>query len=280
VSKSFKKCLGIVVYAQHIRGWLFRWKASGLIAEQQAKCVGPSALLGPAAGHLAGKGIIRPVKQLVLDLIPAPLPTFNNFVPGRNTEALQASKDAALGAAAAKVVYLWGIAGSGKSHLAQAVGALPANRLLKPADINDLQPGINCHALDDVQTFNDAQQIALFNLINLHNQPGSRSSVLVTGNVAPRDLPLRPELTSRLGSGLVFQMHPLSDAEKADALRAHARARSFTLRDDVNAYLLRHARRDMASLISILDALDRHSLETGREITLPMLREMAQPSLQ
>jgi DnaA-homolog protein len=48
----------------------------------------------------------------------------------------------------------------------------------------------------------------------------------------------------------------------------------------VNAYLLRHARRDMASLISILDALDRHSLETGREITLPMLREMAQPSIQ
>ena len=126
---------------------------------------------------------------------------------------------------------------------------------------------------------NDQQQIALFNLINLVSQPGSAGCVVATGSMAPRDLPLRPELSSRLGSGLVLQLHPLSDAEKAEALRAHAQTRSFTLRDDVIAYLLRHARRDMASLISILDALDRYSLETGREITLPMLREMAQPSL-
>ena len=219
------------------------------------------------------------MKQLVLDLIPAALPTFGNFVTGRNDEALGASKDALFGASICKVVYLWGVSGSGKSHLAQALGAMPPTCLLRPADIGGLMTGINCYALDDVHRLNDAQQIALFNLINLVSQPGSNGCVVATGNVAPRDLPLRPELSSRLGSGLVFQLHPLSDSEKAEALRAHAKARSFTLREDVNAYLLRHARRDMASLISILDALDRHSLETGREITLPMLREMAQPSL-
>jgi DnaA family protein len=86
-------------------------------------------------------------------------------------------------------------------------------------------------------------------------------------------------LTSRLGSGLVFHLQPLSDGEKAEALRAHATSRSFALRDEVVAYLLRYSRRDLPSLISILDALDRHSLETGREITLPLLRKMAQPTL-
>jgi chromosomal replication initiation ATPase DnaA len=35
----------------------------------------------------------------------------------------------------------------------------------------------------------------------------------------------------------------------------------------------------MASLIQMLNALDQHSLETGREITLPLLKEMSQPSL-
>ena len=219
------------------------------------------------------------MKQLVLDLIPAPLPTFSNFVPGRNHEALEASKDAVFGTSTCKVLYLWGVPGSGKSHLAQALGATPATRLLKPAEIDGLQASVACYALDDVHRLNDQQQIALFNLINLVSQPDSTGCVVATGSMAPRDLPLRPELTSRLGSGLVLQLHPLSDAEKADALRAHAQTRSFTLRDEVIAYLLRHARRDMASLISILDALDRHSLETGREITLPMLREMAQPSL-
>jgi hypothetical protein len=33
----------------------------------------------------------------------------------------------------------------------------------------------------------------------------------------------------------------------------------------------------MASLISILDALDQYSLEMGREITLPLLKQMTQP---
>jgi DnaA family protein len=41
----------------------------------------------------------------------------------------------------------------------------------------------------------------------------------------------------------------------------------------VIAYLLRHARRDMASLIGILDALDRYSLEHKRAVTLPLVRD-------
>ena len=51
------------------------------------------------------------VKQLVLDLIPAPAPTLANFVTGRNVEAVTALKSM-LGSArdgvAAKVLYLWG----------------------------------------------------------------------------------------------------------------------------------------------------------------------------
>lgn len=209
------------------------------------------------------------MKQLVLDLIPAPLPTFDNFVRGANGEALEVLKQIGsnpstggpFGANAAKVLYFWGVSGSGKTHLVHAL------KNVEPAQV----------IVDGVERLNDAEQIQLFNQINHVNQPDSSGFVIATGNVAPRDLPLRPELTSRLGSGLVFQLHPLTDAEKAEALGAHAKARGFALRDDVTQYLLRHARRDMASLISFLDALDRYSLETGREITLPLLREMSSP---
>ncbi len=45
------------------------------------------------------------------------------------------------------------------------------------------------------------------------------------------------------------------------------------LGEDVVAYLLRHARRDMASLIAILDALDRYSLQYKRAVTLPLVRD-------
>jgi DnaA-homolog protein len=207
------------------------------------------------------------VKQLVLDLIPTPLPTFDNFVRGSNGEALEVceracsnpSTGALFEANASKVLYLWGVSGSGKTHLIRALETVKPDAVIS----------------DGVEQLNDAAQIQLFNQINRVNEPGESGLIVATGNSAPRDLSLRPELTSRLGSGLVFQLHALTDAEKAEALRAHAKARGFQLRDDVTQYLLRHARRDMASLISFLDELDHYSLETGREITLPLLREMS-----
>lgn len=203
--------------------------------------------------------------------------------------------DAAFQAYAVKVVYLWGVSGSGKTHLARAFGAAQAARgpiALSMSALAEATPEWlatvmpeGTYVLDDVdspRTPNDAAQTNLFNLINALDA-AKGGVVLVTGHAAPRDLPLRPELSSRLGSGLVFHLQPLSDDEKSAALHAHANGRGFRLPDDVIAYLLRHSRRDMASLMATLDALDQYSMETAREITLPLLRTLmqsrAQPSL-
>ena len=219
------------------------------------------------------------MKQLVLDLIPTPAPTLANFVAGRNREAhaaLSVLTDSPPGKQDAKIIYLWGLPGCGKSHLIAALAAQASSEFaaaLPPVE-SDWLGNI---ALDNVDRLNDDAQQALFNLINrLQNATGS---VVATGPCAPRDLPIRRDLASRLASGLVFQLHPLSDTERAGALRVHAASRGFALRDEVITYLLRHARRDMPSLMSMLDALDKHSIETGREITLPMLKEISQPSL-
>ncbi len=232
------------------------------------------------------------MKQLVLELIPAPAPSFDNYVVGANQEARNALFDAAFQVPPARVIYLWGVAGSGKSHCLNAV-AVGLNQPLIARHTQDSEkPGLRVQQpptqstqatskiiiVDDVQRLDDAQQVWLFNSIN-ERATRPDSCVIVSGNVAPRDLLLRPELSSRLGSGLTFQVHPLTDDEKAVALHAHATSRGFSLRDDVTAYLLRHSRRDMASLIAMLDALDKYSLETGREITLPLLKQIAQPTL-
>ncbi len=226
-----------------------------------------------------GEGIILTVKQLILDLIPSPAPTLENFVPGRNSEALKAMLDAALGQSPAKIVYLWGETSSGKSHLVQSVSNA-ANGAGYFADHAGALPETAMNfVVDDVDAVNANDQIGVFNLINLIIANPADHFLLVTGNAAPRDLSVRRDLASRLGQGLAFQLFPLSDAEKSTALKAHAHSRGFALRDDVITYLLRHSRRDLASLMRFLDALDQYSLETGREITLPLLREMAQPSL-
>jgi len=76
---------------------------------------------------------------------------------------------------------------------------------------------------------------------------------------------------------LVYQVQPLSDEEKSKALKQHAAARAFDLPDNVIEYLLRHLSRDLPSLMGLLDALDRHSLESKRSITVPLLKELLHP---
>ena len=82
----------------------------------------------------------------------------------------------------------------------------------------------------------------------------------------------RRDLATRLATGLTYRVLGLTDEEKRAALAAHARSRGFALADEVSAYLLNHARRDMGSLMAALDSLDRYSLETGRAITVPLLK--------
>ena len=212
------------------------------------------------------------MQQLLLQLAPPPAPTLDNFVPGRNAAALQALRDIAGGAAGERFVYLWGEPGSGRTHLLRGLAQAARTRMalyLAGAPESGIADDIVI-AIDEVQRLAAGDQIRLFDLYNRVRAGGG--ALVASGDAAPAQLALRADLGSRLAWGLAFQLHPLSDAEKAAALRAHAQARSLALGEDVIAYLLQHAPRDMASLIGILDALDRHSLEQKRPITLPLVR--------
>ena len=191
------------------------------------------------------------MKQLALGLSPPPQPTLDNFVPGANAELLAHLRRLQDGKFTEGVLYLWGEAGCGKSHL------LEACRQAK--------------AVDDVERLDEAAQIALFNAINEARQSGG--AVLAAGNAPPPRLPLREDLKSRLAWGLVYQVKGLDDEERASYLRAESARRGLKLGDEVIAYLLTHMRRDLRSLASVLDRLDRFSLETKRAITLPLVRE-------
>ena len=71
----------------------------------------------------------------------------------------------------------------------------------------------------------------------------------------------------------MLQLHPLSDEEKAAALRGRAAGRGMALEEELIRYLLTRFERDMGTQIAVLDALDRYSLQQKRPITLPLLKE-------
>jgi DnaA family protein len=220
------------------------------------------------------------VKQLALDFSVVTPPTFDNFVVGCNAEVVERLRSVVGADGGERFVYLWGARGSGRTHLLkaavaglQAAGVRAAYFRCTPDDAPDeaLQ-SMDAVATDDVERLSDDGQIALFNLYNVLREKGG--TLVASGHVAPMQLGLRADVVTRLGWGLVYEVHGLSDDEKTRALKDRAAARGFTLQPEVSQYLLTHARRDMPALLAMLDALDRYSLEAKRPVTVPLLREL------
>ena len=216
------------------------------------------------------------MRQLLLDFTQAPAPTFANFVPGGNAELAHAVEAAVRGQSPERVMYLWGESGAGKTHLLKAFvhAGAPRARYVPARDFMDAA-GARMFAVDDVESLTDEEQVSLFNAYNER----SFDFLLVAARAAPRDVKLRRDLATRLATGLTYRVLPLTDEEKRSALAAHAKARGFAIPEEVTAYLLTHSRRDMGSLIGALDSLDRYSLETGRPITVPLLKQALQAQL-
>ena len=210
------------------------------------------------------------MQQLLLDIRPAAQPELARFVAGRNVELMAQLLAMVDGRAKERMVYVWGAPGSGKSYLLAAWANACREHGLT-VDVSG-QQAAQAVIADQVDTWNEAQQHAGFAAFNRVREAGGLW--LASGNAAPADLPVMPELQTRLGWGLVFQLHRLDDAEKRTALIQHADSLGFQLDAQVADYLLNHTTRDMQSLLRVLEALDRFSLETRRPITLPLLRQL------
>jgi DnaA-homolog protein len=219
------------------------------------------------------------MKQLLLDLAAEKPQTLHAFVAGKNEELLQLLHGLTRHRAAGleRFIYLWGEPGAGKSHLLHAMAMSSETRHI-PAEAAagafEFDNNITLYLLDDCDKLSPQSQIAAFNLFNRIRE--NDAILISSGSRAPAALPLREDLRTRLGWGLIYQVHGLTDDEKIAALNQAALARGLQLSPGVVPYLVRHFERDMRSLSAMLDALDTYSLETKRPITLPLLRELLQ----
>jgi DnaA family protein len=227
-------------------------------------------------------------RQLLLDVRPVPEPTLDNYIAGPNAEAQAAARALDPGQA----LYLWGPAGCGRSHLLRGLATGPGGRFLDAAQgagpLRELAesdaPPPRLVAVDDAHLMDEAGQAALFALYNRWRESsaaGRAFALAVAGDRAPLAMPLREDLRTRLGWGLVLRLEPLSDADKRAALAAQASERGLQLAPEVINWMLTRHERDIRKLAALLDALDRYSLSTRRPITVPLLRAMlADPDSQ
>jgi DnaA family protein len=215
------------------------------------------------------------MKQLVLDLGAEPAHSLDTFQVGENAELAHLMHQFAERASREHFAYLWGDSGAGKTHLLQALANTPGSRYIAfdaPEGDFAYSPETSLYLLDDCERLSAAAQIDAFALFNQIREHGAY--MVSTGPVPPMVLPLREDLRTRMGWGLIYQIHGLSDDQKIAALTQAAESRGLTLSASVLPYLLSHFKRDMRSLSTMLDALDQYSLETQRPVTLPLLRDL------
>ena len=216
------------------------------------------------------------MKQIPLAIGIEPARTFANFLPGANGAAVAHLLRLEAGA---PPLYLWGPAGSGKTHLLQAAvdrargqGARAAWFAARDASPWAADSDHEWLVFDDCDALDAARQHAAFSLFV---DAASRGAViLAAGRLPPVDLALREDLRTRLAWGHVFALQPLSEPEIRAALRHEADRRGTFLSDDVMDYLLTRFERDLKHLMAQLDRLDEFSLSTKRAITVPLLKQM------
>ena len=216
------------------------------------------------------------MRQVPLALGPEPAQRFDNFlVMDGNAQAVSHLADG-LGDTP---VYLWGEPGSGKSHLLHALAARAQAEGFKAIACSADQPApwhwdeaTRLVLLDDCDRFDAPQQNAAFALFI--EAVGAGVPVVSAGRMPPVDLPVRDDLRTRLGWGLVFHLQPPGEAQVRSLLRQEADRRGIFLSDEVMDHLLTRFERNLAHLMNLLDRLDQYALASQRAVTVPLLKRM------
>ena len=191
--------------------------------------------------------------QLLLNIHPPSIKSIENFVIGDNFEAISVIKkfttDKNL-----QFFYLWGVQGSGKSHLSSVV---KNNNIL---------------VIEDIESMSDIEQIQAFSIFNNCKENGKK--LFITGSNSPNNMGLRSDLASRLSWGIVYQIKALTDNEKKLALLNYSKQKGISSNVKVIEYCMKNLKRDLHYLIATLDALDSWSLKTKKPMTIPLLKKL------
>lgn len=226
------------------------------------------------------------IQQLPLGLKIKAAARFSNFVAGPNDELLDQLRLSANGSGE-PFFLIWGSSGSGKSHLLQAACHQAASQgrtaaYLSLQEYSNLRPELldgwdayDLVCLDDVDAIAGQRQWeeAIFHLYNRIRERGS--ALVVSSYSAPAHLQLcLPDLRSRLGWGLMYQVKSLDDHQRLQALQLRAQQRGCEMPDETGRYLMRRLPRDMPVLFDLLDQLDEASLVAQRKLTVPFVKSV------
>ncbi len=214
-----------------------------------------------------------------------PIYSFSNYEAESNQFAYQSLLQFLQGENG-QCLFLWGSAGTGKTHLLQAAckyasqqGATPAYlpfselRAYSPEVLEGIEE-LDLVCIDDIHLIAGLEQWehALFVLFNRLRE--TRTLLLISAVVAPQALGLQlADLSSRLAWDGVFMLESPADDTKIRILQHYSAERGMDLSESVAIYLLKQRPANLNILIHWVERLDYASLANKRRLTLSFVRK-------
>jgi len=210
--------------------------------------------------------------------------TFDNFYLADNRLLIeQLRKQLSNGE---RYIYIYGASGAGCSHLLQAAcheagymglaaAYLPLEELqhYQPQDLFEGLERLSLVCLDDIQCVvgNAEWENQLFHLFN--RLADGNVKLLIAAACSVRELPVAlADLISRLSWGSIYQIKPLTDQQRMEALQFRASLRGMDLNNEVAQYIYHRCQRDTEALLTVLNTLDKASLQEQRRLTIPFVK--------
>ena len=199
---------------------------------------------------------------------------FDSFVTGAdNHEVVQALQSG-------QSAYLFGAAGTGKTHLLMAAARAHGGTYLPWS-------AVAAAGLDVLEGYSHPQHLAIDEvdlagaaddswqaMLRLLDQRHQHQRVTWCAALKPPEhLPgLAADLRTRLAQFPRYGLHTLDEAGQRTLLLEGARRRGLKLPDEVVRWWLHHLPRDPARVLDTLDQLDRAALREQRRVTLPFVQ--------
>lgn len=254
----------------------------------------------PSQSNGSGRTAIASMSDDGISAALDPRYTFDNFVLGKPNEFAYA---AARRLAEAESVpfnplFLYGGVGLGKTHLMHAIAwhirrtqphrtviYLSAEKFMyrfiralrdkNTVDFKDQFRSVDVLMVDDVQFISgkDSTQEEFFHTFNALVDQGRQ--IIVSADKSPSDLEdIEERLRSRLGSGLVADIHATTYELRLGILEAKAERQGVELPQRVMEFLAHKITANVRELEGALNRVIAHSQLVGREIGLEMVQDI------
>ncbi|MFT7466690.1 MAG: DnaA family protein [Brevundimonas sp.] len=182
----------------------------------------------------------------------------------------------------ASEIYVYGLSGQGKTHVLQGVvlKALENDKNAIYIDCTDPFPEhlfdfinqLSFISFDNVDLISNENQETFFDLYNRARQAGV--VILVSGSGLPADLNVMKDLKTRLSLAAVYKLEELNDELTIDVLNKQMNDRNLTIDSKIYEYLFKNYSRDLNTLVSAMNELDKASLQSKKAISIPFVKSV------